>query len=82
MTRQERKFSGEIHYRKRGAGLDRGMNIFYPNNITLVKAVVIRRIGEDKRQNVGVNEVLPYGPGIGETVERRPPIGLPIPAVA
>jgi hypothetical protein len=38
------------------------VNTFHPNDITLLKTIIIGRIHEDKRQNAEIHEVLPVNP--------------------
>ena len=53
------KFSCEVLHGNRWTGFDRGVNTFHPNEITLLKAIAIGLIREDKRQNAEIHEVLP-----------------------
>jgi hypothetical protein len=62
MTRDECKLPREVLYGNRRTGFDRGMNTFHTNDIALLKAIVIGRIHEDKRQNTEIHEVLPVNP--------------------
>ena len=62
MTRDECKFPCEVLHGNRQTGFDRGMNTFHPNDITLLKTIIIGRIHEGKRQNAEIHEVLPVNP--------------------
>ena len=62
MTRDQCKFPCEVLYGNRRTGCDRSADTFQPNDIGLLKTIVIGRIHEDKRQNAEIHEVLPVNP--------------------